>query len=141
MNHAWGSVLPLPCASHQMGTQLWHRALVGDAIDCSKKGNKIHVYERGERALSFGGGCLWKRSILSLQLLAKLLQEKVEFSLHKQQCIYLFERKKKKKREASRCRVLVRKKRSVVSRTLGKLFKNSSSLCKKSSLFVYQWQC
>lgn len=56
----------------------------------------VQVYEREkEGSVNSGRHCLWKRYILSLQILAKPLQEKVEFSLHKQQSLYLFKRKKK----------------------------------------------
>lgn len=120
MSQAWRDLFPSQCASHGMGTQPQHRALAGDFMDCLKMLGKrrVHVYEREkERAVSPGRHRLWKRYILSLQILAKPLQEKVEFSLHKQQCVHLF--KRKKSWEVSRRRVLMRKKRSVVSRTLG----------------------
>lgn len=117
----WRGLFPSQHASHGMGTQPQHQALAGDFIDCLKMWGKkcVHVYEREkERAVSPGRRRMWKRYSLSLQILAKPLQEKVEFSLHNQQCVHLFKRKKKSW-EASRWRVLMRKKRSVVSRTLG----------------------
>lgn len=74
--------------------------------------------------------CLWKRYTPSLWILAKPLEEKVEFSLTKRQWLYLLKKGKKKKKswEASRRRALMRKRRSAVRRIPGKLFQTSPSL-------------
>lgn len=98
VSQAWRGLFPSQRASHGMGTQPQRQALAGDFIDCLRMWGKkcVHVYEREkERAVSPGRRRLWKRYSFSLQILAKPLQEKVEFSLHKQQCVHLFKRKKK----------------------------------------------
>lgn len=57
---------------------------------------RVHVHEKEER--NSGRHCPWKRYIPSLWNLAKPLEEKVEFSLHKQQWLYVFKKKGRKKK-------------------------------------------
>lgn len=57
----------------------------------------VHVHEKEERSVNFGRHCLWERYTPSLWNLAKPSEEKVEFSLHKQQWLYVFKKKERKK--------------------------------------------
>lgn len=128
----WRGLFPSQHASHGMGTQPQHQALAGDFIDCLKMWGKkcVHVYEREkERAVSPGRRRMWKRYSLSLQILAKPLQEKVEFSLHNQQCVHLFKRKKKKL-GSQQMESPDEEEKECCVQDIGELFKNSSSLCR-----------
>lgn len=56
----------------------------------------MHKREK-EGSVNSGRHCLWKRYILSLWILAKPLEEKVEFSLLKKQWLCVFKKRGKKK--------------------------------------------
>lgn len=59
------------------------------------KSSHMHEKER-ERPVNSGRHCLWNRYTPSLWNLAKPCEEKVEFSLHKQQWLYVFKKREKK---------------------------------------------
>lgn len=59
----------------------------------------VHVHKREkEGSVNCERHCLWKRYTPSLWILAKPLEEKVEFSLTKRQWLYLLKKGKKKKK-------------------------------------------